>query len=234
MGKVLLAASAYLVAVALLSRGPLGLARIIGPRLHRALDLALVVGLVVSPVIARSDLDVAGVIVAEALAIVLLRLAVRTRYVPAAAPVGKVRAPARAGAVAREPGRSTVSEAGGGVATPAEPVEPPDEPPGAAEPPATTTGGEDGAPADWEEGGDGVPPGAAKPPANTAGGGDGPPPAATKPPATPRPVPTTAWTLGVLAARARRRAGGGSDRALGKGARSLGTALGRANRKRTD
>jgi hypothetical protein len=182
MGKVLLAASAYLVAVALLSRGPLGLARIIGPRLHRALDLVLVVGLVVSPVIARNDLDVAGAIVAEALAIVLLRLALRTRYVPAAAaPVSTVRAAARAGAVAREPGRSAVSEEGGRARAPAEPVEP-----------------------------------------------------AAKPPVKSRPAPTTAWTLGVLTARARRRTTGGSDRALGKGARSLGTALGRANRKRTD
>lgn len=199
MGKVLLAASAYLVAVALLSRGPLGLARVIGPRLHQALDLVLVVGLVVSPVIARNDLDVAGVIVAEALAIVLLRLAIRTRYVPAAAPVRTVRAAARAGAVAREPGRAVVSsEEGGGAGAPAEPIEPTEpvesvEPTEAAEPPEPV-----------------------------------------KTPAEQRPVPTTAWTLGVLAARARRRAPGGSDRALGKGARSLGTALGRANRKRTD
>jgi hypothetical protein len=196
MGKVLLAASAYLVAVAVLSRGPLGLARVIGPRLHQALDLVLVVGLVVSPVVARNDLDVAGVIVAEALAIVLLRLAIRTRYLPAAAPVRTVRAAARAGAVAREPGRAVVSsEEGGGAGAPAEPIEPAQavEPTEVAEPPEPV-----------------------------------------KTPAKQRPVPTTAWTLGVLAARARRRAPGGSDRALGKGARTLGTALGRANRKRTD
>jgi hypothetical protein len=202
MGKVLLAASAYLVAVALLSRGPLGLARVIGPRLHQALDLVLVVGLVVSPVIARNDLDVAGVIVAEALAIVLLRLAIRTRYVPAAAPVRTVRAAARAGAVAREPGRAVVSsEEGGGAGAPAEPIEP-------TEPTQPTQSVE---PTEAAE-----------------------PPEPVKTPAEQRPVPTTAWTLGVLAARARRRAPGGSDRALGKGARSLGTALGRANRKRTD
>jgi hypothetical protein len=172
MGKVLLAASAYLVAVALLSRGPLGLVRIVGPRLHQALDLVLVVGLAISPVYARSDLDWAGVIVAEALAVVLLRLAIRTRYVPAAAAGGPVASTSQAGAPAAKPGRS-------------------------------------------------------------AGGGDGAPPGAAKPPATPRPVPTTAWTLGVLAARARRR-GSGPDRALGDGARRLGTALGRANRRRTN
>jgi hypothetical protein len=182
MGKVLLAAAAYLVAAAVLSRGPLGLVHIVGPRLHQALDLVLVVGLAVSPVIARDNLDVAGVIVAEALAIVLLRLAFRTRYVPAAATVRTVNAAAApAGEVAREPGRYTVSEEGAGAGPPA----------GAANTPAA------------------------------------------KPAATSRPVPTTAWTLGVLAARARRR-GAGPDRALGEGARRLGTALGRANRRRTD
>jgi hypothetical protein len=218
MGKVLLAAAAYLVAAAVLSRGPLGLVHIVGPRLHQALDLVLVAGLALSPVIARNDLDVAGVIVAEALAIVLLRLALRTRYVPSAAPVGTMRALAHAaGAAAREPGRSTVSEGDVSAGTPAATAEPPGAAAegGTAEPPATTAGGGVGAPAASEEGGDGAPPGAAKPPA------------------TRRPVPTTAWTLGVLAARARRR-GAGPDRALGDGARKLGAALGRANRRRTN
>jgi hypothetical protein len=184
MGKVLLAAAAYLVVLAMLSRGPLGAIRILGPRLHRALDLVLVVGLAVSPIIVRSNIDVAGVIVAEALAIVVLRLAFRTHYLPA--PV-----PARiAGATSR----------------PAAPME--------ADPPRARVAEADGSP----------------PPA-TPGGGDGAPPGAAKPPARPRPVPSTAWTLGVLAARARRR-GNGADRALGAGARRLGTALGRSNRRR--
>jgi hypothetical protein len=200
MGKVLLAAAAYLVAAAVLSRGPLGLAHIVGPRLHQALDLVLVVGLAVSPVIARDNLDVAGVIVAEALAIVLLRLAFRTRYVPAAATVRTVKAAAaQAGEVAGEPGRSTVSEEAAG-----------------AGPPARAANASD-----------------ARPSPEPVEGADGAPPPAAKPPATSRPVPTTAWTLGVLAARARRR-GAGPDRALGEGARRLGTALGRANRRRTD
>ncbi|HEY3702928.1 MAG TPA: hypothetical protein VGL32_11780 [Acidimicrobiales bacterium] len=200
MGKVLLAAAAYLVAMALLSRGPLGLVHIVGPRLHQALDLVLVVGLAVSPVIARDDLDVAGVIVAEALAIVLLRLAFRTRYLPAAATLRRVNAAAaQAGEVAGEPGRPSVSEEGGG----AEPRA------GAANAPA------------------------ARPSPEQAEGGDAAPLPAAEPPATQRPVPTTAWTLGVLAARARRR-GAGPDRALGEGARRIGAALGRANRRRTD
>jgi hypothetical protein len=199
MGKVLLAAAAYLVAAAVLSRGPLGLAHIVGPRLHQALDLVLVVGLAVSPVIARDDLDVAGVIVAEALAIVLLRLAFRTRYVPAGPTVRTVNAAAQPGEVAGEPGRSAVSDEGGGAGPPA----------GAANAAA------------------------ARPSPEPGEGGDGATAPAAKPPATSRPVPTTAWTLGVLAARARRR-GAGPDRALGQGARKLGTALGRANRRRTD
>ena len=177
MGKVILAAAAYLVAVAVLSRGPLGAIRVLGPRLHQALDLVLVGALVASPLIVvlilgRSDLDTAGIIVAEALAVVLLRMAFRTRYVPAPVPA--------------------VAAAG----TKAAPVE--------AEPP---------------------------PPAPASAVSEDPPREA-KPQRAPRPVPSTAWTLGVLAARARRR-GAGSDRALGGGARRLGTALGRANRRRS-
>ena len=189
MGKVLLAAAAYLVVVAILSRGPLGLVRLLGPRLHQALDLVLVVGLAVSPIFARSDLDVAGVIIAEALAVVLLRLAFRTRYVPAPGAIAAVAARARA--VAMDPERSALAEEI-----------------------------QDRAPAASNEGvGEALPPTALPPTA--------------KPPTTDRRVPTTAWTLGVLAARARRRAAG-PDRALGEGARRLGTALGRANRRRTD
>ncbi|HEY2429199.1 MAG TPA: hypothetical protein VGI06_09735 [Acidimicrobiales bacterium] len=210
MGKVLLAAAAYLVAMALLSRGPLGLVHIVGPRLHQGLDLVLVIGLAVSPVIARNDLDVAGVIVAEALAIILLRLAFRTRYVPAAAAVGTGGAAARAVPASREPGRSPVSEGSGSAGPPGE----------AAQSPAASAG--DGAAA----------PSARRSP-RTAEGGNGSPSGPAAPPATQRPVPTTAWTLGVLAARARRRRAG-PDRALGEGARRLGTALGRANRRRTD
>jgi hypothetical protein len=180
MGKVLLATAAYLVALAILSRGPLGAIRILGPRLHQVLDIVLVAALVVSPVIAaravsHADLDTAGIIVVEALAIVLLRMATRTYYVPVPTPV----------------------PAGMGGA-----------PPRAAEPPTGPT-------------------------PTTAGGGAGAPPETAKRPSTERPVPSTAWTLGVLSARARRR-GTGSDRALGEGARRLGTALGRANRRRSD
>lgn len=202
MGKVLLAAAAYLVVVALVSRGPLGLVRILGPRLHQTLDLVLIVGLVISPVFARSDIDVAGVILAEALAIVLLRLALRTRYVPAPAAIAAVAARSRA--LATDPSRSA---------------------------PAEET--RDRAPAASDDGGGGAPPATAKPQTATAGGGDGASPRAGKPQTTQRPVPSTAWTLGVLAARARRR-GTGSDRMLGEGARRLGTALGRANRRRSD
>lgn len=172
MGMALVAAGAYLLVVALFSKGTLGLVRVIGPRLHQALDLLLVVGLVLSPVFARRNLDFVGVIIAEAAAIVLLRLATRTRYV--AAPAG---------------------------AAPARSAPPPTR---AAEPQPTTPGG------------GGVR--AASRPA--------------KPKKDRRDVPTTAWTLGVLTARARRR-GVGPERALGNGARRLGAAFGRANRGRS-
>jgi hypothetical protein len=188
MGKVLLATAAYLVALAMLSRGPLGAIRILGPRLHRVLDLVLVAGLVASPIIvaravSHADLDTTGIIIVEALAIVLLRMATRTHYVPVPRP----------------------AVAGG--------------PAGVAKPPAVVSA---------------APPVTAKPETTTAGGGDAGPPGAAEPQTeqtTQRPVPSTSWTLGVLAARARRR-GTGSDRVLGDGARRLGTALGRANRRR--
>jgi hypothetical protein len=189
MGKVLLAAAAYLVVVAMLSRGPLGAIRILGPRLHQVLDLVLVAGLVVSPIIvaravSHADLDTAGIIIVEALAVVLLRMATRTHYVRVPVPVP-----------------------GGGIGT-AKPQ---------TEPPPTTAAGATGAPA-------------ARPSPEPVESGDGASPGAAKPPTTQPQVPSTAWTLGVLAARVRRR-GTGSDRALGDGARRLGTALGRANRR---
>ena len=195
MGKVLLAAAAYLVALAMLSRGPLGLVHMLGPRRHQALDLVLVVGLAASPVIVLlvrpgSDLDTAGIIVAEALAIVLLRLAFRTCYVRTPVP----------------------APAGSGYAPPVE-----------VELTALATAGGGDGPADRGASG-------------AAEGGDEAPPEEAEPQTAheeKRPVPSTAWTLGVLAARARRR-GTGSDRILGAGARRLGTALGRANRRRSD
>jgi hypothetical protein len=153
MGKVLLAAAAYLVVVAMLSRGPLGAIRILGPRVHQVLDLVLVAGLVVSPIIvaravSHADLDTAGIIIVEALAVVLLRMATRTHYVRVPVPVP-----------------------GGGIGT-AKPQ---------TEPPTTTAGGATGAPAarlspEPVESGDGASPGAAKPPTTTAGGGAGAPP----------------------------------------------------------
>ena len=219
MGKVLLAAAAYLVAVAMLSRGPLGAIRIVGPRLHQVLDLVLVAALVVSPIIvtrvvSHADLDTAGIIIIEALAIVLLRMATRTHYVPLPRPVVAAKPPP---AVRRDDGDDTpptpakpaATAAGGGDGAPSEAATP------HTEPQTATAGGGAGDPATSEEGGDGAPPGTAKPQTE------------------PRRVPSTSWTLGVLAARARRR-GTGSEGVLGDGARRLGTALGRANRRRGD
>jgi hypothetical protein len=220
MGKVLLAAAAYLVTVAIVSRGPLGLVRLVGPRLHQVLDLVLVVGLVVSPIFARSDLDVTGVIIAEALAVVLLRLALRTRYVPAPGAIAAVAARSRA--LATDAGRSARAEEIQDRALAASDEGGAEAPLSAAKPQRTATAGD----------GDGVP--AARPSPESEEGGDGAPLGAAEPQAAPRRVPSTAWTLGVLAARAKRRWTGGSDRMLGGGARRLGTALGRANRRRSD
>jgi hypothetical protein len=192
MGKALFAAAAYLMAMALFSQGPLGLVRVIGPRLHRALDLVLVVGLAVSPVFVRGDLDVSGVIVVEALAIVGLRLACRTQYRPAPAALAPPMAAAAEPPVARP-----AAEQGVGDEI-------------AAEEPAPASSSST---ARAEDADDEAPPELADPNKN---------------------VPSTAWTLGVLAARAQRRRGAGTDNALGDQARRLGAAIGRTNRRRRD
>jgi hypothetical protein len=192
MGRAILAAAAYLIALALFSQGPLGLVRVIGPRLHRALDLVLVVGLAISPVFVRGDLDVSGVIVVETLAIVGLRLTLRTQYVPAPAAL----APAPA-AAAKPPAARPAAEAG--VADETESADP--------------------APA---------------PARSTAEAGNDEDEAQPEPAEPKKTVPSTAWTLGVLAARAQRRRGAGTDGAVGDHARRLGAAIGRANRRRRD
>jgi hypothetical protein len=158
-----LAGAGALVLVAALSGRPLGPLKVLPRRVHHALDLALVVGLALSPLAARSDLDVIGVIVAEATAVILARLVLSTRY--AAVP--------------------RVVRAGGAV------VEASSRPAGGPE----EAGSEP--PADRER--------AAHHSASTA------------------------WTLGVLASRARRRGGAAS---VEHGARQLGRSLGWAARRR--
>lgn len=162
-------AGAAIIALAALSQGALGLLGAVGPRTHRVLDPALALALAASPVLYRDHLDAAAVIVSEACAVLMLRMATLTRYTRAAG--------------ASQAGRSPASQAAPGPGGPAGFPGDPDDPPRAPR-------------------------------------GDQAAPAA-------RQTPSTAWTLGVLAARARSR-----PRSLEGGARRVGRAVGRTRPSR--
>ncbi len=78
----LFAAGTAVFLLAVCSNGPLGAVRFLHPSLHRALDIVVASGLALSPLIARGHLDLAAVIVAECVAVVLARLLLSTRYEP--------------------------------------------------------------------------------------------------------------------------------------------------------
>jgi hypothetical protein len=80
MAGLALAGAAALGLLALLTHGPLGISELVGRRLHHTVDLVLVAFLAVSPLIAHSHLDVSGVILVEAAAVVLLRVSLGTVY----------------------------------------------------------------------------------------------------------------------------------------------------------
>ncbi len=116
MQLALFCAAGALVAAAAVSDGPLGALSALGPRSHRAVDVAAAAGLAVSPFLARSDLDVLGVLVAEATALILARLVISTRYSPSAVaasggPVTTARS-RPSPPVGREPGDHPASDDG--------------------------------------------------------------------------------------------------------------------------
>lgn len=76
-GLLLLAAGAFAL-LAVTARGPLGLARLCGARLHRSLDVALAVALAAAPVLPALRPDAVGIVVVEVVAVGWGRLSTLT------------------------------------------------------------------------------------------------------------------------------------------------------------
>jgi hypothetical protein len=86
-GLLLVAAGAFAL-LALTARGPLGVARLIGPRLHATLDVAVAVAMAAAPVLPAFRPDINGILVVEVAAVAWVRLATLTRYTRAPAGAG--------------------------------------------------------------------------------------------------------------------------------------------------
>jgi hypothetical protein len=78
-GLLLVAAGAFAL-LAVTARGPLGLARLCGPRLHATLDIVVALAVAVAPVVPALRPDASGIVVVEVAALAWVRLATLTRY----------------------------------------------------------------------------------------------------------------------------------------------------------
>jgi hypothetical protein len=77
---LLLGAAGAFALLAVTARGPLGLARICGPRLHAALDIVVPVALAAAPILPALRPNITGILVVEVTAVAWVRLATLTRY----------------------------------------------------------------------------------------------------------------------------------------------------------
>jgi len=77
---LLVAAAVAFAVLAVTARGPLGLIRVCGPRLHATLDVAVALVLAAAPAIPALRPDATGIVVVEVAALAWLRLATLTRY----------------------------------------------------------------------------------------------------------------------------------------------------------
>jgi hypothetical protein len=84
-GGVLVVGAGAFAVLALTARGPLGILRICGPRLHMTLAIGFSVVLALAPVVPAFRPDIQGIIVLEFVAVGVIRLATLTRVT---APVG--------------------------------------------------------------------------------------------------------------------------------------------------
>ncbi|HTW98146.1 MAG TPA: hypothetical protein VMD59_05175 [Acidimicrobiales bacterium] len=98
---LLIGLGVLLILLSAFTKGPLGAVRVLSRRLHHALDLLVVVGLVLSPLVSLRHPSVAAIVIAEVVAVVLLRIERGTDY--AGAP----------GRVAGSPALANVSPVGG-------------------------------------------------------------------------------------------------------------------------
>jgi hypothetical protein len=83
-GLLLVGAAAFAL-LAVTARGPLGLARVCGPRLHATLDIVVAVALAAAPLLPALRPDITGIAVVEVTALAWIRLATLTRYTRTAA-----------------------------------------------------------------------------------------------------------------------------------------------------
>ena len=77
---LLLAAAGAFALLAITARGPLGIIRLCGPRLHGALDIAVAVALAAAPILPALRPDATGILVVEVAALAWIRLATLTPY----------------------------------------------------------------------------------------------------------------------------------------------------------
>jgi hypothetical protein len=77
---LLLAAAGAFALLAITARGPLGLARLCGPRLHATLDIVVAVAVAAAPIIPALRPDITGIATIEVTALAWVRLATLTRY----------------------------------------------------------------------------------------------------------------------------------------------------------
>ena len=77
---LLLAAAGAFALLAATARGPLGLARLCGPRLHGTLDVVVALAVAAAPILPAIRPDITGVAALEVTALAWLRLATLTRY----------------------------------------------------------------------------------------------------------------------------------------------------------
>lgn len=94
---VLLGVGSLLVVLNAVTDGPLGAVALVGRRGHHVADLVLVGLLLASPLTALGQLHVLGVVVAELVGLVLLRMERTTHYAKASAPAGPAGPAAPAG-----------------------------------------------------------------------------------------------------------------------------------------
>ena len=86
-GLLLVAAGAFAL-LAVTARGPLGLARVCGPRLHATLDIVVALAVAAAPIVPALRPDITGIAAVEVAALAWVRLATLTRYTRATAVAG--------------------------------------------------------------------------------------------------------------------------------------------------
>lgn len=78
-GLLLIAAGAFAL-LAVTARGPLGLARVCGPRLHATLDIVVALAVAAAPIVRALRPDITGIAAVEVASLAWVRLSTLTRY----------------------------------------------------------------------------------------------------------------------------------------------------------